>query len=216
MDIYDLRRAIVAKIVKERFDNNQSAFGSKIGAAPSYVSRMLKPQSDDKHKKIGEEMARKLEGIPELGLRPGELLDPAGQDPSDHASESVEMIISDTVWDTMQDLNDMSDADREFLRAQAKERADAFRSIRKQVLAQVGITGDADAANVKKALGGKPKGDGRLMPGEIRLKVTKPKIENTPAATTEQKTHHGTTETVLIPSPHAHAPSKAKAGTSKK
>lgn len=154
MDIYDLRREIVEALVTKKFGGNKSAFAVVIGAAPSYVSRMLQPQTNHLHKKIGEEMARKLEGIPELGLRAGQLLDPVG---NEFAPPPSAVTLSPSEWGTLQDMRDMTDEDQAFLRREAEERATRFRAMRKKILEQAGIHGSADPASVTKALGGVPK-----------------------------------------------------------
>lgn len=61
MDIYEARRLAVLELIKARFDGHQGGFALAADISPSYVSRMLKPEGDAARKRIGEDIARKIE-----------------------------------------------------------------------------------------------------------------------------------------------------------
>lgn len=73
MDIHALRREIVRELIRVRFKGSKAEFSRASGIAESTVSSYL---SDPPRKKIGEKIAVKLEAKADLGLRPGQLLDP--------------------------------------------------------------------------------------------------------------------------------------------
>jgi phage repressor protein C with HTH and peptisase S24 domain len=52
----DLRRERLKQLIRERFDNNQSAFSRAVGSSSNYVNRVLHGQ-----KNLGEDLARKFE-----------------------------------------------------------------------------------------------------------------------------------------------------------
>lgn len=166
MDIYDLRRAVVVRLIETMFDNNQAAFSTATGISRSYVNRMLKPQSDATHKKIGTDMAVRLEAVAALELEPGTLLDPkpverpgaqrhTAKEPPAYADTSAS-----SEW-SLPDVRDISPADKRYLEQQAAKRSAHWKTLRRDLLASVGIHGEADAASVTKALGNVPK-DGKL------------------------------------------------------
>ena len=69
MDIYEARRLAVLELIRSRFAGKQVAFVEATGIPASYVSRMLKQPGDRTGKRIGEEIARRIED--KLGL-PGD------------------------------------------------------------------------------------------------------------------------------------------------
>ena len=76
VDIYELRRAVIRRVIDLKFDGNQAAFAKAAVMEPSYVSRVLATEEGKAKKRLAEDLARRLESIPALGLRPGELVDP--------------------------------------------------------------------------------------------------------------------------------------------
>ena len=61
MDIYEARRLAVLELIKSLFSGHQGDFARAADISPSYVSRMLKPEGDAARKRIGEDIARKIE-----------------------------------------------------------------------------------------------------------------------------------------------------------
>lgn len=163
MDIHDMRRAIVANLIGTKVAS-KAEFARVTGLAPSYVTRMLSPPGTEGHKRIGEDLCLTLEAVPELELAPGQLLDPK---PIERATPPDMADITPSEWGHLQNMRDTSDEDKEFLMNEALERAQRFRAVRKQVLASVGIHGEADAKSVTKALGSVLK-DGPQPPNESR------------------------------------------------
>jgi phage repressor protein C with HTH and peptisase S24 domain len=66
MDIYEARRLALQQLIDSRFDGNQRAFAADTGIAPSYVNRMLKLEGDTGRKRIGDDMATKIERLFDL------------------------------------------------------------------------------------------------------------------------------------------------------
>lgn len=76
MDLFESRRLAVQRLIDgPRFGGSQAAFSLAADIPPSYVTRMLKPAGTKDSKKIGDEMALKIED--KLGLPRGEMLQPA-------------------------------------------------------------------------------------------------------------------------------------------
>lgn len=74
MDLYDARRHALQRIIQERFEGRQADFARATGIAPTSVSRMLKDDSSEHRKRIGDDTALKIED--KLGLPPGTMLHP--------------------------------------------------------------------------------------------------------------------------------------------
>lgn len=79
MDIYDVRREILIRILRMPPFNHpargaQAQFATVVGISASYVSRMLNEPDSPSHKRIDTEVAQKIED--RLGLPPGTLLNP--------------------------------------------------------------------------------------------------------------------------------------------
>jgi phage repressor protein C with HTH and peptisase S24 domain len=77
MDVHDLRREVIRRLIDSRFGGNQAEFARAAAKRPSYVTRMLETDPDKAVKRIGEELAREFEANPALGLVDGELVNPA-------------------------------------------------------------------------------------------------------------------------------------------
>lgn len=75
-DLYEARRDVLKRLIHTRYSDNQAEFARAAGLASSYVSRMLKGPGEANRKRIGDDTARRLEGIAELGLSPGMLVNP--------------------------------------------------------------------------------------------------------------------------------------------
>lgn len=75
-DLYEARRDVLKRLIASRFDGNKAAFAEAAGLSPSYVNRMLKRPGEPHRKRIGDDTALKIEGIQEMGLSPGMLLNP--------------------------------------------------------------------------------------------------------------------------------------------
>lgn len=154
MDIHDLRRAMVARLIETRFGKNNAAFCAVTGIAPSYVTRMLKSQTDLTHKKIGETMALRLEAIPELGLAAGELLDPKPLDRSGKGMTTlaVEQFTegdepSSSEWGHLQEYRQMSKDDRREIDALTITRSEKMRALRREVMADLGLPVEAPSGS---------------------------------------------------------------------
>jgi transcriptional regulator with XRE-family HTH domain len=81
MDIYEARRQVVLRLIRSRFGGSQAEFAAKTGIPPSYVTRMLKEAGATSFKRIGDDMALKIEN--KLDLEPGSVLNPvAGREPA--------------------------------------------------------------------------------------------------------------------------------------
>lgn len=66
MEIYEARRLAVKQLIEDRFAGNQRAFALEVGIAASYVSRMLKAEGEKDRKRIGDEVAMKIEAVFDL------------------------------------------------------------------------------------------------------------------------------------------------------
>lgn len=75
MDIYEARRQVVERLIETRYGGSQAKFAVDADLSPSYVTRMLKTDGDGR-KRIGDDMAIRLEGTTALALAPGSLLSP--------------------------------------------------------------------------------------------------------------------------------------------
>ena len=74
MDKYEARRQAVQRIIDDRCQGNQSDFARVVGINASYVSRMLFPPGKDGAKRIGDDLAEKIEiafGLPYGSLSQG-------------------------------------------------------------------------------------------------------------------------------------------------
>jgi phage repressor protein C with HTH and peptisase S24 domain len=78
MDLYELRRLAVQRLIDTRFGGNQAAFSADAGISTSYLSRMLKAEGEKNRKRIGDDMAVRLEET--LGLIGGALVNPPAAD----------------------------------------------------------------------------------------------------------------------------------------
>jgi phage repressor protein C with HTH and peptisase S24 domain len=74
MNIYDARVQAVQRLIDTRFAGNQTMFSNVTGISTSYLSRMLKGEGDKGRKRIGDDMAIRIETA--LDLEPGSLLHP--------------------------------------------------------------------------------------------------------------------------------------------
>ncbi|MCW7540042.1 hypothetical protein OOT46_19580 [Aquabacterium sp. A7-Y] len=74
MDLYEARRQVLLRLIKDRFDNIQARFARATGISATYLTRMLKDGADPARKRIGDEMALALEE--KLDLMRGTLLNP--------------------------------------------------------------------------------------------------------------------------------------------
>ena len=77
MDIYEARRLAVLELIRSRFAGKQVAFVEATGIPASYVSRMLKQPGEATRKRIGEDIARKIED--KLGLKADAVVSPISQ-----------------------------------------------------------------------------------------------------------------------------------------
>lgn len=76
MDLYEARRQVVQRLINTLFDRKAAAFSEATGISPTYVTRMLKAEGEPSKKRIGDDMALRLEGVAALKLLPGELVSP--------------------------------------------------------------------------------------------------------------------------------------------
>lgn len=75
MDLYEARRQALLRLVNgEPYGGSQAAFCRAAGIAPSYLTRMLKPEGHRDRKRIGDEIAMRLETA--LRLPSGDLVSP--------------------------------------------------------------------------------------------------------------------------------------------
>jgi SOS-response transcriptional repressor LexA len=75
MDIYEARRRLLERLIRTKCDSSNANFSAKTGIAPSYVTRMLKPEGEKSRKKIDTDIAMRIEAA--LDLEPGSMLHPA-------------------------------------------------------------------------------------------------------------------------------------------
>lgn len=71
MNVYEIRRALLAQLIEKRFDGSQADFARASGISPTYVTRMLKDDTSPSRKRIGEGLARQIEdrlNLPALWL----------------------------------------------------------------------------------------------------------------------------------------------------
>jgi len=61
MDKYAYRQKLLASLIQDRFDGVIARFASAVDIAPSYVSRMLYPETKAGAKRIGESTIEKIE-----------------------------------------------------------------------------------------------------------------------------------------------------------
>jgi SOS-response transcriptional repressor LexA len=77
MDLFEARRESLQRLIDgPRFRGSQAAFCQATKIAASYLSRMLKEPGEKDRKRIGDDMALKIENA--LNLPAGELLHPKG------------------------------------------------------------------------------------------------------------------------------------------
>jgi phage repressor protein C with HTH and peptisase S24 domain len=96
MDVYEARRLALQQFIETRFAGNQSAFASESGLATSYVSRLLAAEGAKSRKRMGEDIARRLEG--HFDLPTGTFTEPSIS-PRRGAEEGVPREISELIPD---------------------------------------------------------------------------------------------------------------------
>ena len=110
MDLYEARRRVIERVIKDRFGGNQSKFAEAANMSPSYVTRILadineksKTGKPKARKRLGDDKAMELEAIPELGLSPGDLLNPQvhgrNEQPAS-GSEEIDVVVHRPDGDT--------------------------------------------------------------------------------------------------------------------
>ncbi len=65
MDIKDIRRFRLRKLVATRFNSKQSAFAEYVGKSPSYIARIFSDKPEHS-RNIGESLAREIEAVCKL------------------------------------------------------------------------------------------------------------------------------------------------------
>jgi hypothetical protein len=74
--LYEARLAVLLSVIETRYKGVRADFAQATKLPASYITRMLKRPGEKDCKRIGDDMARKLEGVADLGLAPGQLLHP--------------------------------------------------------------------------------------------------------------------------------------------
>jgi len=94
MDLYEARRLALLRILEREFQGKQSVLADRAGIARSYLARMLKEAGHKDCKRMGEDMAMKLED--RLGLVSGTLLTPIDDEVS--PDQQVDHSVSERAW----------------------------------------------------------------------------------------------------------------------
>lgn len=104
MEISDIRRENLRKLMTERFKGKQAAIASALDKSPNYISRCLSAAPGAAGKKnIGEEFAREIENV--FGLARYQL-DQEDMTPPRPVTSNAEFIGDISVWDDDTPLDD--------------------------------------------------------------------------------------------------------------